>query len=497
MKSELFAPAVGLLLVLSFGLVMDGFLSGSGRQFYPIVHLDIEAGVDRPYRGTYARDPRFLPLVRNMASLRVRALREAQDRTGLSCYEPERFIIRFKDYPRCSHFGASNRPVRAEVGDVHLVTLSAEQFVMGVMDVHDSLVHEFIHCVMREKMGDRAYLSVPKWIREGVAVWGAGQLRELSKNVIADVFLANHDVLSVQHEFERLLSKRGNYLKHGNYLMNALLFEYIQVNHGEDAVRFLIAEIVAGRDFIRAFERATGFEWHQLMMRRDQFTRMHFEGILVASGLQEFQVAQQLHRLGNREAAIERLYSLVQLRPDSMLTPKAWYWIGRWEAEKKQYDQAAEAFATVVYFFSDHLGLQDDSRYRLAECYSHMNRHEMALYELNRFFEDHPSASDELRGDARYFAGYNYYKLGHFQTAMRFLRRATRTSPNHDHDAYYYLSLAHLSAGEILSSKLALAELAYRYPRSDRLDDLREQIRDYLRIDKTGGRETLALHEDR
>jgi hypothetical protein len=43
---------------------------------------------------------------------------------------------------------------------------------------------------------------------------------------------------------------------------------------------------------------------------------------------------------------------------------------------------------------------------------------------------------------------------------VRFLRLATRTSPNHDHEAYYYLSLAHLFAGENFNSKLALAELA-------------------------------------
>jgi len=488
-KNELFAPAVGLSLVLSFGLVMDGFFSESDRQSYPVVHLDIKAGVDRSYRGTYARDPRFRSMARNLAFLRVRALRVAQDRIGLECYEPERFVVRFKDYPRCSHFGASSQPVRAEAGDLHLVTLSAEQFVVGVMNVHDSLVHEFIHCVMREKMGDRPYLSVPKWIREGIAVWGAGQLRELSRNVIADAFLADRDVLSAQREFERLLDKRGN------YLMDALLFEYIQVNHGEDAVRFLISEIAAGVDFIKAFERATGMDWHELMFRRDQFARMHFEGILVASGLREFQAAQRLHRLGSHEAAIERMYALVQQRPDSLLTPKAWYWIGKWEAELRQYDQAAEAFATVVYLFSDHLGLQDDSRYRLAECYSRMNRYAEALEELNRFFEEHPGASSELRGDARFFAGYNYYMLGNYQTAVRFLRLATRTSPNHDHDAYYYLSLAHLFAGETFNSKLAMAELAYRYPCSGRLDQLRAQIADYQRVDKAGGSETLALND--
>jgi tetratricopeptide (TPR) repeat protein len=309
--------------------------------------------------------------------------------------------------------------------------------------------------------------------------------------VIADAFLADRDVLSVKHQFERLLNKRGN------YLMDALLFEYIEVNHGEDAVRFLISEIVAGTDFIDAFERATGLDWHELMFRRDQFARMHFEGILVDSGLQEFQAAQRIHRLGNRAAALERLYSLVQARPDSLLTPKAWYWIGKWEAEQSQYEQAAEAFATVVYFFSDHLGLQDDSRYRLAECYSRMSRHEMALEELNRFFEDHPTSSAELRGDARFFAGYNYYKLGNFQTAVPFLRLATRTSPNHDHEAYYYLSLAHLYAGEIFNSKLALAELAYRYPCSDRLDQLRRQIEDHQRVDKAGGSETLAVNDRR
>ena len=76
-----------------------------------------------------------------------------------------------------------------------------------------------------------------------------------------------------------------------------------------------------------------------------------------------------------------------------------------------------------------------------------------------------------------------------------FLRLATRTSPNHDHEAYYYLSLAYLFAGENFNCKLALAELAYRYPCSERLDRLRAQIDRHRRVDKAGGSETLALND--
>ena len=47
----------------------------------------------------------------------------------------------------------------------------------------------------------------------------------------------------------------------------------------------------------------------------------------------------------------------------------------------------------------------------------------------------------------------------------------------------------------MFNSKLARAELAFRYPCSDRLEDLQARIEYYQRVDKAGGSETLALND--
>ncbi len=349
-KNELLPSVIGLGLVFGLGLGMEGLLGATGREWYPVVRVQLRDGVDWSYRGEYRGDSRFESLLAGLPAMRRQALVAARERTGLDLDDPEGFAVRFRD---TSDYGASSRPVRAAGGDLFLVSLSAEQAMLGVMDIRASLVHEFIHCLMRRRMGERDYRALPAWIREGIAVWGAGQLRERSRNLVAGAFLEQRDPDSLREHADR-------------YLIDALTFEWIAQVHGEAAVRELVADLVVGTDPRRAFERATGFDWKEIRKWRRRFTRSYLEDVVEGSGLREFENARLAHANGDRPAAVAWLWALVQERPDSLLLPNAWYWIGRYSEEAGQYELAAGAFATVLDRFPHHLGLQEDSRLRLA-----------------------------------------------------------------------------------------------------------------------------------
>ncbi|MBW1872588.1 MAG: tetratricopeptide repeat protein, partial [Deltaproteobacteria bacterium] len=420
--------------------------------------------------GKYAQYDEFWSLVNDISIIRKQALQTVQDRTGLVIANQARFVLKFNDVSARSEFGASSMPVRSQIGDVTLVTISSEQLILGVMDIDASLVHEFIHGAMRQQMGLKNYRALPKWIREGIAVWGAGQLQERTRNVIAAAYLEERDPVSVVHQLDNMHNSSDD------YLVDAILFEYIEQAHGVEVVRSLIARVVAGDNYIEAIEDATGLNWNELQRVLYKYAHGYFEEIISMSGLGEIQRAQKLYDWGKASQAIELLEELIATKEDPLLKPNAWYLVGRWSQELERFGLAAMAFTNVLDDYPDYIGLQDDSRFRLASCYVSMGEYEKALVELERFFKVHIQAPAELQVDAWFLFGRVQYALTNYLVAAQALRFAAQNRCNFVQDSFYYLCLAHLRSGEIFQSKLAMAELAFRYPYSKHLPKLKSQL---------------------
>jgi hypothetical protein len=358
------AIAIGLFAPIGLGPFF-AMSAPSGRSL-PVVRLEILDGIDRSYSGRYANDPRFEKLIGRLSDLRDRAIETTRQKTGIHFEDTQGFVIRLFDADR-PHFGASIRTVRAQSGRLNLISLSAEQLVSNVMNIQASLAHEFIHGSMREMMGSERYYAMPRWIREGFAVWGAGQLHERCMNLVATAFIDNLDARGLACE-----------VGHSNqpadeYLTDAILFEYINQNHGASAIKSLLAELLAGHDYTVAFENSTGLTWKELSWRRKLFTQMYLESVIFESGLVLFQDAMRLHEAGDFPGSIELLSRLVTGPYDSLLQPNAWYWIGRWRFEQRHYLLAAEAFSMVLDRFPENRGLQQPCRLWLSESLARLD----------------------------------------------------------------------------------------------------------------------------
>ena len=130
-KTDFLSLAISLSLILLFGTGMDWLLTASGRESFPVVQLELWRGVDQSYGGRYAADRKFEALLSEMPLIRTQALERAQRRIGLVIENPERFVLRFKDYSTASPFGASSQPVRMEIGDGDQVDTRIVEKVKG------------------------------------------------------------------------------------------------------------------------------------------------------------------------------------------------------------------------------------------------------------------------------------------------------------------------------------------------------------------------------
>jgi tetratricopeptide (TPR) repeat protein len=363
------------VLVFALGLGLNQLLWLAEPTYFSFMGLDIQDGVDRAYNGLYAQEKRFLTAKEQIPVMRITALEQAQKRIGLGVSHPEKYIVMFRDSHDFFGFGASSQIIRTDRGEIHLVSLSPEQMVLGVMDTQASMVHEFIHSIMKDRMGENGYRAIPQWIREGLAVWGADQLRERAKNIIANAFLEHRN-------FDWILNEVGDFDHPLDYYLTvALAFDYIQYNYSEEVVRRLVVEIVEGRNPYAAFRTVTGLSMSELESECHVFVRLYFKRVLFESGYIEFQEAQRLYQAGDIQGASEKLLAIIHEKPDSLLEPQAWYWLGQWSFESRRYANAALAYSMVIKYFPKHLGLREDSMVQLERCYFRMQDSDIGFVE--------------------------------------------------------------------------------------------------------------------
>ena len=371
-KFELLPAVISIVLV---GIVGLGplMLVSSSKISLEEARIRIVGELDRSYSGRYSADPRLQDMLNRLAELKQRSLIRVEQKTGFIVDDSDKFVIRFVDTGTGTDRGASIRPVLLDGEKVNLIDLSADQFVLGVMDVHASLVHEFIHGVMRELMGNQRYYALDKRIREGIAIWGAGQLRERCNNIVAAAFYDGKDQKTLIRELGLVSSPLDD------YLMDALLFEYVNMNHGHEAVKDLLSRIMAGQDYITSLETVTGFSFEQLSERHASFANMYLEGVIFESGLDIFTNARRRVTDGDIQGAITLLSDLAEGPFDTLLKPSAWYWLGRLYFEQGDFGEASEAFAIILECFPFHRGLCDSSRLWLAEAGSYLDNREREL----------------------------------------------------------------------------------------------------------------------
>jgi hypothetical protein len=110
------------------------------------------------------------------------------------------------------------------------------------------------------------YGRVPAWLREGIAVWVAGQLEEKADPAIAHKLATHQDPASLMNGLETTPHTLDDYVE------DALLFRYLEQTYGQQRVMMVLQAIVAGVPYKRVFERETGVSWQVLQTRVKAFS---------------------------------------------------------------------------------------------------------------------------------------------------------------------------------------------------------------------------------
>jgi len=220
-------------------------LSPAFRHVLPLLLLAASA-LAGGYDGKYKDDPRLASIRARLPSQLAAARRIIEVRDAVR--------IELRDLGKTKS-GVAARTKRDEDGFV--IVLHTEPLVLRTHDVEKTLVHELVHCMQKERWGARGEVSMPPWVKEGMAVYLAGQFDSRARTLAAHVG-RNPVPVDAVTRLVNGLDGRHTLL---DYAEDSAAFAGAESRHGKQKTQRFIDALLAGKTPREAARRALGERW--------------------------------------------------------------------------------------------------------------------------------------------------------------------------------------------------------------------------------------------
>ena len=388
----------------------------------------VAGGADvAPYQGKYAKDASFRKSLAEIPGLWDRAIPDIEKRLGLTLSKTAPIRIEvidarpepFEAVKRFTEPAFSTRGSGDTDGDPIVVRLHAEFMVNGVQDWRTSLKHELVHAVMRASMSDAAHDALPSWLREGLALWVAGQTDDRlasiqrEKRAFADPTALFPGLESGQHDLNR-------------YAEDALAIEKLATDHGPDAPGRLVRLLVEGKEAHAAIAQIAGGSFESF---RDACRAHGIERAKAAApeGWEDFVVIAEADTKAARAAVRAKAPGFLEKRPDSPLVPDVLYWLGKSCRIDGDCDDARPPLEKLVKKHALGADYVDEALYQLASADIEQKKFASALARLESHVRDHPDGGSLDRVVER--AAFCHAELKNEKEALRWIAIFERSFP--------------------------------------------------------------------
>lgn len=393
--------------------------------------LTAPADLVLPYAGRFRANPRLQDVLTTVGATRAVALDIVRRRLGLAA--DDRFVpwIRFRDaldlhqrfaFPVPAHRMVTTTEVQPD-GPRVVVTIHTEFVVRGGYDFTQDLVHEMTHAVMRRHAGD-AYEAIPAWVREGAALWTAGQ-----GPASVRIHLALPE--SLDHP-EALVHGLTDRMTLHDYPEAFLAFDYLESTCGVEAVRRWIGALLRGRSWKRSLLDAAGQDWPAFQQGARQHALAELTRV-VDPALTEYRVLWEMARDLDAPGAAARLIDGVRAfvaahgdatlrRPARLLEARALIRLGDPEA-------ARTGLLEVIHPGAPACGYEAEALVRLGSLDEARGDLPQAVSTFERLVSEHPDSSHFPEGLYRW--GLGLAASDRSDRARQMLELALASFPDH------------------------------------------------------------------
>ncbi len=336
----------------------------------PVLDAD-DSGAVGGYDGKYVEDVRFQREAARLPDLVDEAWKRLDVALGLRPGVRPRVLFTFEDARPGAGGGVEGRTDTVAIEGkpavrIHLVT---EYVVLSPEDYETRVCHEMTHAALRAAMG-RSYDALPAWVREGLAVYAAGQMDDRVAAIVSNQVFTGKPLAGLVNGLE---TRRHDFV---DYLEDVLAFDWLE-GRRRGAVRDFTARLLGGEDHQAAFSAASDLPFDEAVRAAEQHARERVNEVVGDDGRAYERIRARLFaaaKAGRLVAWLQGpdavwLRSFVVARPRHALAPNARYRLGRALVETGHGAEGRPMLQHVVDVDLARTSIADDAAYWIARSY--------------------------------------------------------------------------------------------------------------------------------
>lgn len=348
-------------------------------------------GVDpvAKYAGKYEKDDRFKKAFGKFDVLREEALKIVCDRLGVGTVDARAIWFTIADAlapdaEKLVRYTEEPFQTSSPAAGVAEIVLRPEYIVNGTHDLRETVIHELTHAVMRLRMKRDDYARVPRWLREGIALWVAGQIESRVRALLrAPEYAAQPAGL-----LAGLDDKGGGLVRYGEY---GLAIEYLVKAKGPAVIAELVARLERGEDARKAVAAVAGTTWEAFRDAAYAYAHKRIEELRPPQAETDaYLEIVRLDRERQYEQVMKASRAFLGEHPESLYRGDVLYWRGKAFRLRKQPAEAEKALKEVLTKHRAASGYVDEALYQLAFVRIEDRSFARARQPLRELLLDHP-----------------------------------------------------------------------------------------------------------
>jgi len=366
------------------------------------INPDIKAdanGVVQGYNGKFVDDDRFKRALANLPEYVKQGMATLNKALGTELKTPRvLFVFQDKGYVRDTN-RAFVETIAIDYKPTTRMLFYTEHIVVSEADFASRVAHELKHAAFRDTMGV-AYLDLPSWLREGLAVLAAGQFDDRLAAIAGGEIFSGRDPRKILDGIDDADHDTNDYLE------DAAAFLWLETRR-QGAIRQFCRRLLAGEDYMKVYAEIAGMPWREAL----DAAAVHALK-LVSEALGDGETQYESIRADDARNADKatwlagagkgRYEAWLEKFADHPLAPNARYSLGKALVLAREYERGREYLRQVLAQDQIRSTICDDAQYWIARSYENAGDSENAVIEWGVLLRDYSWSRQAIDNRTRY-----------------------------------------------------------------------------------------------
>ena len=263
-----------------------------------------------------------------------------------------------------------------------------EYIVVSEPEFRSRVVHELKHAAFRDLLG-QGYLNLPSWVREGLAVYGAGQFEDRLPAILGAATFSGREPRKLLDGIDDADHDVNDYLE------DAAAFYWLE-SKKKGAVHEFCRRLLDGEDYEKLFSELSGEPMRKALDDAAEYARKLVDERLGEAEAEFLAIRNDDYRKPRGDEAVKWLnekcipkyQAWLKANPDHPLAANCRYRLGKALVYAKRYEEARKTLRQIIELDQLRSSICDDAQYWIGVSYLREEDEESAAREFGVLLRD-------------------------------------------------------------------------------------------------------------